>query len=69
MKAETPQKRVVSLDPYEVQDETLAALKREICEQSDYELDDIDLLDTLVLDSKGEDGLESHAVFFSKGGE
>lgn len=66
-------KRVIDLDPYEVRDETLAALKEEIHAQANVRIDDIDIVDTLVLDSKRDGGLDSHATIFtvdsSDGGE
>lgn len=60
-------KRVIHLDPHEVQDETLAALEAEIRDQTDDELGEIESIDTVVLDSNTDlGGLDSHATVFTK---
>lgn len=60
---QTPTKRVIDLNPHEIGDETLAALKAEVQQQADTELDTIEMLPTFVL--SGDDGLNSHAVAFT----
>jgi len=55
-------KRVIDLDPFEVRDETLAALKEEIHAQTDDPVHDIQTVDTFVLDINHDGGLDSHAT-------
>lgn len=64
-------KRVISLDPFEVQDETLAALESEIKSQANDDCPDIEQISSIVIDSKQDGGLDSHATIFtsSNGGD
>lgn len=55
-------KRVIDLNPYEVRDETLAALTEEIHAQADDDIHDIQTVQTLVLDINHDGGLDSHAT-------
>jgi hypothetical protein len=57
-------KRVISLDPFEVQDETLAALESEIKSQANDDLPDIEQISSIVIDAKQDGGLDSHATIF-----
>lgn len=62
-----PTKRVIDLDPYEIQDETLAQLKAEVQQQADadFSVEDIEIIATLVLDTTEDGGLDSHATTFT----
>jgi hypothetical protein len=59
-------KRVIDLDPFEVEDETLAALEAEIRKQHDDELDSIENVSVFVLDTNADGGLDSHATVFEQ---
>jgi hypothetical protein len=68
-------KRVIDLNPAQVRDETLAALEDEIRRQAEDIEDDTNMvtIDTLVIDTRTDGGLDSHATVFtapeSSGGE
>lgn len=62
-----PKKRVIDINPFEVSDETLAALKDEVHAQADDDLGDIDIIDVVVLDANDDGGLDSHASVFTVG--
>lgn len=66
MEMNAPQKRVINLDPDEVRDDTLATLKDEVRHQTDDDIQ-LDVLGTIVLDAQSD--LNSHAVYFSGGGD
>ena len=61
-------KRVISLDPFKVKDETLAALESEIKSQANDDLPDIDQISSIVIDAKQDGGLDSHATIFTSSG-
>jgi len=61
-------KRVISLDPFKVQDETLAALESEIKSQANDEPPDIEQISSIVIDAKQDGGLDSHATIFTSSG-
>lgn len=53
------QERVVSLDPFTVEDDVVEVLKATIAQQSDLSADEIEVIHTLVIDADGD--LDSHA--------
>jgi hypothetical protein len=58
-------KRVIHLDPFTVQGETLAALEAEIEAQADDDIPDIKSISKVVIDSNEDGGLDSHATIFT----
>lgn len=58
-------KRSIILNPHEVRDETVAALEAEIREQAHGDFDNIETIQTVVLDT--DSGLDSHATIFVEG--
>lgn len=55
-------RRVISLNPFAVDDELLAAIEAEVTAQSEDAISNIEAIDTLVLDTKQDSGLDSHAT-------
>jgi hypothetical protein len=51
--------RVVSLDPFTVEDDVVEVLNAAIAQQSDLNADEIEVIHTLVIDADGD--LDSHA--------
>lgn len=64
-------KRVIHLNPFQVQGDTLAALETEIKAQADDDIDTIQSISKVVLDCTEDGGLDSHATIFlsSEGGD
>ncbi len=58
-------RRVISLNPFTVDDELLAAIEAEVTAQSEDDIQHIEAIDTLVLDTNQDSGLDSHATIFT----
>jgi hypothetical protein len=57
-------KRTIPLNPHRVSEETLRALEREVDAQHDDQID-VAVLDSFVLDTTEDGGLDSHATVFT----
>lgn len=58
-------KQVITLNPHEVRDETLAVLEDELRRQADQDIEDIKIMQTIVIDANTDGGLDSHATIFT----